>query len=698
MNTEDRTRRLLPVIHSLGGCGGTLLAKCLACMPGIVLLSETNPASALLFEGRLNPLTQVAEWYPDLLPDVRVEGVERPEDLRDPEHFRAFIAALDRAVRERGQTLVLRDYNYIDYFGVPFETPIRLAPSIRSALEGSFRLKSAVLVRHPLPQFDSLRSHRSAGDVLSPDIYLHGYETFLHDFASAHVIKYEDIVQHAFESIEALCRYLELPFSPDFVDRFKDYHSVTGNLGREYDPTIAYALWEPEVDTWRVQLQGDPRYAELVERLGYAEKEAAQRSPSATDADVDVLLARLKAQEGEIRRLRIVADRELELRDVQAAAEDRKVALEALEAEYEALQRIAEERLAELVASQRASETMQQVAEERLRSLDAAQAENRDLRTVADQRLEELEKAQSSNAELRAENEALVRTAEERLTALDETRAENEALVRTAEERLAALDEIRAENESLQRVAEERLTSLERTQAENAAMRAVAEERLAALERSRAENDLLRQATDERAEALESMRIACETTEQAAEERLAALEQSLAEIDVLRQATDERAAALESLSQACEMVEQAAEERLAALNEALRGNAALQAECEMFEHAANERLAALDESEADNEALRAVARERLSALDQVQAENQALRDVAEERLIALNASNAENQALLQVADERLKALDDAMREMQALAAECAMLRAVAEERLVALQANHRPPPVPTRTA
>ena len=582
-------------------------------MPGIVLLSETNPASARLFDGRLNPWNQVADWYPDCFPGV--PGASHPEDLDDPDRFRAFIEALDIGVQERGSRLVVRDYNYVDYFGVPFETSIRLSSSIRSALQPAFDLQSAVLIRHPLPQYDSLRSHRSADDVLSPEIYLTGYETFLRDFASAHFIKYEDIVQQPYESIAALCRYLDLPFASGFLDHFHDYHSVTGNLGREYDPTIAFALWEPEVDAWRLQLQADPRYQALLERLGYAEREADQRALSWAGTNVDVLVARLQAQDGEIRRLRKV-DQQPEVMELRAAADARKVALEALEIEYEAMQRVAAERQA---------------------ALEESQNENRELQRIAGERLEELRAAQSSNEELRAENATLQRTAAERLAALAEAEKQSTELRAAAAERLAAAEAIQRECDMLKAVAEERLQALN-DQDED-------------LQRER---ELLERAANERLAALESVQAECDMLAATANERLAALNEAHAEAEAER----------EMLQAECEMFKNVAEERLTALTQSLADHEQLKAECAMFEKAADERLAALEVTQAENEALQSVADARLAALHQSRDENEELLRVAQERAKlldgqarALEALRAECEMLRAVATERLAALE-----------------------------------------
>jgi hypothetical protein len=48
---------MIHIVHTLGGCGGTLLSRCIGVLPGVVLLSEINPASVKLFS-QFDPLYQ----------------------------------------------------------------------------------------------------------------------------------------------------------------------------------------------------------------------------------------------------------------------------------------------------------------------------------------------------------------------------------------------------------------------------------------------------------------------------------------------------------------------------------------------------------------------------------------------------------------------------------------------------------------
>lgn len=444
-------------------------------MPSVVLLSEINPASALLFDQQLNPVTQTRDWYPELF--ATIQSSPAAADLADAVHFQAFIKSLYEAVRTAERTLVLRDYNYIDYFGVPFKKAT-CSSSLLEALGDAFKVKSAVLVRHPLRQYDSLRSHRSAGTVLSPQIYLEGYSTFLEDFASSYFIKYEDIIEDPYKSIVALCRFLGLTYPNDFLERFPEYYSVTGNLARQEDPTISHSLWEPDGDEWRAQLLEHPSYHALLERLGYADDETA-RGPAlpATPANTpERITARLAASDRTIRSLKATIDSQLDdinnlranndrLRLHETEAQAREALLNQNNAALRQLFDDIRERdlqIGELSAAldearggwsaasdqgellQRALDAERAAAGERLELLEAATADNELLRTLA---IESQARERRHITELSAALEAERAAASERLELLEAAKAENERLRTAATERLELLERLTAEVE-----------------------------------------------------------------------------------------------------------------------------------------------------------------------------------------------------------------------------------------------------------
>jgi hypothetical protein len=267
MNIFKSKSRPIGLIHSLGGCGGTLLAQCIGVLQGVVLLSECNSLSATLFDYHLNPYVQIKKWYPDIFDAIKDKF--KVEDLQHAKCFQKFIVTIKSIIDQKKNYLIIRDYNYIDYFGLPFLTRPSLSSNLLKSIKNSFQLKQTLLVRHPLYQYNSLRSHDILKEVLSPQIFLKGYHAFLSDFDGCKIIKYEDIVSYPAESISYLSGFLEVPFSKDFMTTFHKNQSVTGNFKRMGETKISLSNQKIKNDLWTEELQSHPDFQVLLNKLEY---------------------------------------------------------------------------------------------------------------------------------------------------------------------------------------------------------------------------------------------------------------------------------------------------------------------------------------------------------------------------------------------------------------------------------------------
>ena len=180
--------------------------------------------------------------------------------------------AINAYLLENNRRLVLRDYSYIDYLGVPFVDK----PSMHSSLQLAIsHTRPVLLIRHPLSQYNSLRSHEILRNQLSPTLFIKGYQSFLEHFKEARMIKYEEIVSHPVITLSYLCDYLDLPFSDNFINEFYNNRTITGNFNRINEKTISFSKQPMIEDEWSDQLQNDAQYQPLLETLGYAEMSIA---------------------------------------------------------------------------------------------------------------------------------------------------------------------------------------------------------------------------------------------------------------------------------------------------------------------------------------------------------------------------------------------------------------------------------------
>lgn len=256
----------LPVIRTLGGCGGTLVSRIFGALPRTVVLSETNPRSAHLFGGALNPLKQLRQWHPGLLEDVADFD---DAEIGYPPVFGEMLQGLAATARRQDQRLVVRDFNYADFIGVPFIWPPPGDLSLDEALAQRLTPRVIYLVRHPVDQLASLRTHRSLERVLSAEWFVAGGQAFLEHRRGAPLFRYEDLTESPESTFRAMCEALGVAHAPEALTRFPEVKTVTGSLVRAADTMIARGAPLPGAERARQELSRTPGYASLLESLGY---------------------------------------------------------------------------------------------------------------------------------------------------------------------------------------------------------------------------------------------------------------------------------------------------------------------------------------------------------------------------------------------------------------------------------------------
>src|SRR5262245_17723589 len=140
---------MLRLIHNLGGCGGTLLSRCLGVLPRVALMSEINPL-AVHFFAEFSPLYQDRQWL-HLLSDEEVARFSSL-DLGQNENFCQVIGALHRRAELEGRDLILRDYNYVDFIGIPFVARPPRRRVLYDALPPDIPTRAIAFVRDPIDQ------------------------------------------------------------------------------------------------------------------------------------------------------------------------------------------------------------------------------------------------------------------------------------------------------------------------------------------------------------------------------------------------------------------------------------------------------------------------------------------------------------------------------------------------------------------
>lgn len=189
-----------------------------------MLLSEIHPNGGRYF----SPLTQAKEWY-GLLSQTELDFLQKPNSAS----FAETIEFIEQRCRERGKTLVLRDWAHLDYTGQPFTTPT-YSPLLHHELAGKFDILRIATTRDPVTQWQSL----SQLDVMQAPLqsgnfdleqFLLGYRHYAELCAETGFIRYEDFLRKPELPLRKLCKQLQVEFDPGFIKKWNQHTNITGD-------------------------------------------------------------------------------------------------------------------------------------------------------------------------------------------------------------------------------------------------------------------------------------------------------------------------------------------------------------------------------------------------------------------------------------------------------------------------------------
>lgn len=253
----------LRIIHNLARSGSTLMCKCLGCMHGVALLSEIHPHAMRKF----NPLEQARQWF-GLLTEDDLASLRNQGEIG----FGDAIALIEQRCRERGKTLLLRDWAHLDYTGYPFTLTPGYQPMIYAELSQRFDILRVATVREPVGQWLSLVQYLVMTNLLRPEPltlehYLLGYRKYAELCVETGFIRYEDFLRQPEATMQKLCGQLRIDYDPAFIDHWHGYKSITGDT--QGGKTIKPASNRPVQPELRQQFLDNADYRQAIELLGY---------------------------------------------------------------------------------------------------------------------------------------------------------------------------------------------------------------------------------------------------------------------------------------------------------------------------------------------------------------------------------------------------------------------------------------------
>jgi hypothetical protein len=261
------------VLHHWTCSGGTILSRCIATHPDVVLLSELHPLAYLRHR----------DVYPDSssfhFPNDILWQLCLPHNGRDPAFcLAAWNGAIDglyQQLREEDKFLVIRSHSHVDFFTgiMPADAPL-----VATELARRHTLEQLITVRHPLDSWLSLckQGWQHHFRFSSFTEYCKRCLAMLDACKSFPLLRYEDFCVNPYNGFRTLCSKLGLPEDVDNIFSLENI-TVSGDSGRSGNKIGARGrrpLPDRLAQTIKKINEGDAGidnhpYATICERLNY---------------------------------------------------------------------------------------------------------------------------------------------------------------------------------------------------------------------------------------------------------------------------------------------------------------------------------------------------------------------------------------------------------------------------------------------
>ncbi len=258
-----RGKPTIRILRHLARTGGTLITKCLGSMDGVVVLSEIHPANLAV----TNPMMQACEWFGliDKSQIAKWRQMDGPSMLQ-------FVGMCETRSSAREDSLVLRDWSHLDYYGLPY-TKAMMGTGLRDSLGDAYEIVEACTTRHPVDQYVSLSGVGVIGEI-DWDLFLNGNLAFARYAIDTGFVRYEDLTSEPNGQLKKLCAMLKIDFDPGYAERWSSYENITGDVARGGSrgtrESVIRPLVRKQIDQdILARFRDDERYVETCKLLGY---------------------------------------------------------------------------------------------------------------------------------------------------------------------------------------------------------------------------------------------------------------------------------------------------------------------------------------------------------------------------------------------------------------------------------------------
>lgn len=249
-------------LHNFACTGGTLIAKCVALMPNVTLLSEIDPLSDLMLPKKN---ARIPFAPSDIIYAARTALRPVDEDIIE-KMFDDALSTLHRELCSRGRHLVLRDHAHSQFCT---ETDFDSRPTLREQLLRHHPVRSVLTVRHPLDSYLSLQAngwmHFTPATLQD---YCRRYLAFLDRYGDLSLFLYEDFTDDPEPVLQQICTKLDLAYVPGSADLLSAV-TMSGDSGRKSN-RIGKRPRRDVPEDLQAEAAESSNYADLCRRLGYA--------------------------------------------------------------------------------------------------------------------------------------------------------------------------------------------------------------------------------------------------------------------------------------------------------------------------------------------------------------------------------------------------------------------------------------------
>lgn len=211
----------LPVFYAFARSGGTLLNRCIGCIPGNLVLSEVNPCASVM------PIEQQAQDWLHLL------TVEQVNDFSQ-KNYGNQIVHLATLAREKGCHLILRDWVTANFLSQVVLGKVSIIPSL--VLEQDYYLSrygfeccSVVMTRRAADVYESITRTLKHLQDLPIEEFASLYLTYARSVSDYPIFHYEALCQEPEAIVSKICSILDIHYDASFVHNFSQFTHCTGD-------------------------------------------------------------------------------------------------------------------------------------------------------------------------------------------------------------------------------------------------------------------------------------------------------------------------------------------------------------------------------------------------------------------------------------------------------------------------------------